>query len=324
MGEVQRVLKYSHPIGRTGRFSVSTARGRIRVHGVDGEVARVEIRYPIAEASAAADPRDDGVVDVTPTDGELRLEQAEDQGGLRRWLGRTSVRSIDFEAWVPRAASVTLWTVSGELDVEGLRGDLALRTVSGDATASDISGRLKLESVSGTVRVQGGRLSLKGSTASGDLFVGADPFEQVELSAVSGDIELNGSLLADCSHRVESVSGDLVVATDSGLTAALRSLSGRITSDVPVTQRSESGGRVAILGDGKAALQFRTVSGGLRLRRSAQALPQPIPLPEPTPVTPSPGPTQPGDQALATLQALERGEIDVEEAERRLAGAAHG
>jgi hypothetical protein len=129
---------------------------------------------------------------------------------------------------------------------------------------------------------------------------------------------------------------------------------------MPVREEVRRGERVVTVGDGRATLQVRTVSGRLRLKDPGQAaepapppaavpfldavplpagvpplapVPPPVPLlpPEPPdppapPALPAPPATGPApvEDPLATLLALERGEIDVDEASRRLGGTSHG
>jgi DUF4097 and DUF4098 domain-containing protein YvlB len=215
---------------------------------------------------------------------------------------------VDFDVALPRRASIWLVTVNGAIEVSDLAGATHLRTVSGASTLSRMSGRITLEAVSGDVRVAGSTLEVEGSTASGDMIVEADSLGGLRLNAVSGDLLLRGVLLPGRPHRVDSVSGDLLLATPGGVTVAMRSLSGSVRSTVPVRDQQRNGERLVTVGDGAAELVFRTVSGNLRLE-----------APEPGPVTEA---RDADADTLATLRALERGEIDVDEAARRLEGVA--
>ena len=101
--------------------------------------------------------------------------------------------------------------------------------------------------------------------------------------------------------------------------------------------------RQLVFGDGSAQLSFRTLSGDAeldsstattraRFRSASHAAMPPFPAMPPMPPMPPtpplpPMPTAPAEQidpaedSLEILQALERGEIDVDEATRRLEGA---
>jgi hypothetical protein len=82
---------------------------------------------------------------------------------------------------------------------------------------------------------------------------------------MSGDMRIEGALAAGHEHTIETVSGDTRIITSSGLTIEARTVSGDIRSDVPHRTGGESGRRSIILGDGRARLGFRSLSGDLQL-----------------------------------------------------------
>jgi hypothetical protein len=120
-------------------------------------------------------------------------------------------------------------------------------------------------------------------------------------------------------------------------------VSGDLRSDLPHRSDGRAGRRSLIVGDGAVAVEFRSVSGDLRVRavaddkagRTGKARPTDIaPTDPPTPPTATTRPTtatepdaRPTDEPedateaarLAVLRALEAGEIDVAEAGARLA-----
>jgi hypothetical protein len=136
---------------------------------------------------------------------------------------------------------------------------------------------------------------------------------------VSGDAELEGDLAA-AHHRVETVSGDLSLGLVGGLTLEVRGLS--TDGSGAVAHRSEGSRerRRYVIGDGAATLQFSSMSGDVVVHTARRvAAPPPATPPPPMPPAPPTPPLAPGEQ-MAVLRALERGDIDVDEASRRLAG----
>ncbi len=84
-----------------------------------------------------------------------------------------------------------------------------------------------------------------------------------------------------------------------------------------------------MIGDGGPDLLFSSMSGDIQVRTPHRGAPMaPTPPTPPTPPMPVTPPTPPipasldPQQQLDVLRALERGEIDVDEATRRLAGNA--
>jgi hypothetical protein len=158
------------------------------------------------------------------------------------------------------------------------------------------------------------------STTSGDFQVAARSIRALQLRTVSGDADLRAGFETGVEHAIETVSGDVSIEARSGLTVDVKrglDLSGH-------------GAKQRVVGDGAARLRFRSLSGDLsvigphgeKARRAPEATAFSTP-PAPPAAPQAPRPTQP--DSLEILQALERGEIDVEEAARRLEGAgSHG
>ena len=330
-GERQAVI--THPIGAHGTLVLRTVRGSVRVRAADQLEARVEARYVATGEAVAADPESDGVLRITRNPDELRIEADDTGAGLLNSLGKMfggGRPRIDFDVTLPPTATLRLSGVSANLDIRGMRGDQEIRTVSGDVSLIDIAGQLTLQSVSGDTSIQGAHVDLRATTTSGDLDARIAHFSGTRVRTVSGDIRLTGTFDAGPDHSVESISGDLQVLPENGVTANLTSVSGSIQTDLPNQRESGRGRRTVVIGDGAASLNFRTMSGDLSIGRSlagSTAGKNSAPPAEPVTSSGSSGAHEPDavpvpaphDQ-LDVLRALERGEIDVETAARLLEG----
>jgi hypothetical protein len=128
---------------------------------------------------------------------------------------------------------------------------------------------------------------------------------------VSGDVSVDGELGDSAPHAVDTVSGDFRLATASGMTVAVRGMSSDIHS--AIAHRLEGGAdrRRLIVGDGAASVAFNSMSGDLAVTRSRQQ-------PHPPAAVSEPAATSGSVDRIAVLGALERGEIDVDEAMRQL------
>ena len=115
-------------------------------------------------------------------------------------------------------------------------------------------------------------------------------------------------------HRLETVSGDVSFGLVGGATFDVRGLSTDISADVDHRVEGRADRRRLIIGDGVPNVVFSSMSGDIRIRRPRR-------LASSTPD--AAGSSRPDDaspRSLAILRALERGEIDVDEATRRLEG----
>jgi hypothetical protein len=319
-----------HRIGRDGVVALNVRDGEVWIRGIDGDVARLWTR------------------DGRPLEG-LAIDTGERSLSVRvsgigdRLLGRER-RSRDLELEVPRDASVVVETASADVEIDGLHGDQRYRTASGDLSANGVRGEIAIEAVSGDVDlVADGPSRLRIRTVSGDLAVRAGLIEALRAVTTSGDLQLAGDLAGDGPFTIETVSGDAVLATAGGLRIAVSTITGDIRSDIP-SRVEDPGGiadrpRALVVGDGRTAVSFRSTSGDLRvvqanvLQRPSRAADTEPPT-EPSPLessTPEPSTEPPateasdakaseaGGETLDVLRALERGDIDITEAERRLA-----
>jgi hypothetical protein len=98
------------------------------------------------------------------------------------------------------------------------------------------------------------------------------------------------------------------------MTVSVRGLSSDVHASVPHRVEGSTDRRRLIVGDGAATVNFNSMSGDLSVVSSRQAATE---APKPAmPAGPAAAPT--ADERLAILDALEKGEIDVDEALRRL------
>lgn len=312
----RRVETIEHHIGPTGLVTVDIIDGSVRVIGADGEEARLIARSPDGDDAI-------GIAKIHRQAGELRVDvRGMSPGGGVRDV-RRDLPSIDLDVTVPRSARLHVNSVSADLHVSGVHGDQRHRTVSGDLDALGVEGSFSVQAVSGDVRVEGGSYTIETVTTSGDVDIRATRLLATQLRSVSGDVELAGEFAAQASHRVETVSGDLRIALVGGLTVSARGLSTSIHSQLPHRSESRAGRRTVVIGDGRADLDFRSMSGDVSVI-DGTAEPElwgdrPVGSSPLSPVVALP----PRDE-LSILRALERGDIDIDEATRLLEENDHG
>jgi hypothetical protein len=288
-----------HTIGARGNFALRNVSGRVRLAGIDGDEVIV-----VCRRDSGRQPQ----LNVERSEGGLLVEP-ERIGQSIFSIGGPSIGSLEFEVQLPRGAHLDIKTVSADIDAQDLTGDQAYKTVSGDIRLRGASGRVHAVTVSGDARLHdGGELEFDGASTSGDVTVEATLVRRLGVRTISGDVRVVGRLEAGPRHAVETVSGDMQLETDGGVTV-------ESTRALDLGRRNR---QPTIVGDGAARLMFRSLSGNQRVRsRGGQAA---------APTTPERSATSStsDDTRLEILRALERGEIDVDEASRRLAGAHHG
>ncbi|HXY81383.1 MAG TPA: DUF4097 family beta strand repeat-containing protein [Gaiellaceae bacterium] len=151
-----------------------------------------------------------------------------------------------------RFASLETKTASGDLALSGeIAGDVVVKTVSGDVRLDSVGGELRVQSVSGDMRVRSVGGSLVAKSVSGDLHIESIRAGHVELTSISGDIEIG-------------------IAAGSNVEVDANSVSGDLSSDVPLASVPAEGG------DGPTVVvRGKTVSGDFRVLRAATSAASP-------------------------------------------------
>lgn len=239
------------------------------------------------------------------------------------------------------ACKVDASSASSDCHFRAIDGSLTVQTASGDVMIEGIEGALTFRSASGDARISGAALTaLNVNTASGDItvrgrFEGSEP---CWIHTVSGDVQLELSAPLPSEIGFKSVSGDAFVPAPFEHT-------GRKTWHI----NGGSGAELAVKTvSGDLHVRADDTPSG---RASESHVPEPAAPPSPpAPAAPPSAPAPPADPASAAiplgvpgangtaptadepaglneaeeterlnlLQALERGEIDVEDAMRRL------
>jgi len=164
---------------------------------------------------------------------------------------------VRFEVKMPSGISyrnVSFSSVSGNVEVNQVKGDLRASSVSGNVKVNRVTGSVKANSVSGNVDV--GEVNGRASAQS-----------------VSGDVEVEiKSLEGTESMEFTSVSGNVSVKLPGNLDADVKmsTMSGDLKTDFPLQIEEVRNGRSASgrVGSGSRSLKLSAVSGSVNLLRN--------------------------------------------------------
>jgi hypothetical protein len=145
--------------------------------------------------------------------------------------------SVQFTVRVPAGVRFAGRTVNGNVEAEGLDGDVQAATVNGGVRLST-AGQAEAETVNGSITASVGQAS------------GADP---LTFKTVNGSIAVELPAAANADLRAATVNGD--IQSDFPLHGPTR-----------VTRRSLSG----TIGSGGRRLELETVNGSIRIRQAAR------------------------------------------------------
>ncbi len=121
---------------------------------------------------------------------------------------------------------------------------------------------LDLDCVSSNFEVDVDALKYDVDTVSGNVNLSSSGARAIDVDSVSGNVNLH---LLSCPAEidVDTVSGsvNLWIPADSGFTAEISSVSGKLNTAIPVT----TSGKKYIAGDGRAKFSLESVSGDLNI-----------------------------------------------------------
>jgi DUF4097 and DUF4098 domain-containing protein YvlB len=288
----------------TRRFNVG-ANGQLDLETLSGDVTirRGSARELIVEIVREAR----GTTDATVKAGlaEVRAE-SEGRGGRvtvkavypnRRGRSDYSV-TVSYIVSAPAGTSISTRSISGDVTVEGIDGELSVNSTSGDVKVMSATRLAKVSTVSGDITLTNVSAEglLEASTMSGEILATNIKARRVDLGAISGgvtargidatdvklhsmadDISFEGPLTSRGRYEFTSHAGDVRVTIDGrvGFTLDASTFSGSVRSDLAL-QNSRSGGRSftdrregrenntslsGTFGDGSAAISARSFNG---------------------------------------------------------------
>lgn len=243
------------------------------------EPIELDVQIPIGDIDVETVDGDESFVSVTGSEKILEQMRVELEGrklivalkGKHPFGITISIGDFNFgrgglhvKVQVPHSSTATITTATADTKLRGRYASLTTKSASGDLVLTgEVEGDANVKTVSGDVRIGHIAGELRATTVSGD--VSADAIDgSIELKSVSGDVRFDS--VREGIVTVQSVSGDIEVGVAPGtnLDVDAGSVSGDLTSEVPLG--SEPGGAG---GGPTLVVRGKTVSGDFRVFRAA-------------------------------------------------------
>jgi hypothetical protein len=286
-------------IGASGEIDLSNIAGHITISRGGGNAATIEVVKTARAASETAALEMLKLVTVEVLERGSRVEVRTRYPERSRTERRNINVGTTYTVTAPAGTRITARSISGNIRVTDIQGELVLDTTSGNVevtnagrvtTAKSVSGNVSLSrvrsetaleasSISGNVTlrdVEARRLSL--NSISGNVIIEGVSAERAEANTMSGTIVYDGQLSPRGRYDLKSHSGDVRLRIDekTGFELDASTFSGTIRSDLPLTTRAGDtvtgpAGRArsfrGTFGDGSAVINATTFSGNVFLGR---------------------------------------------------------
>ncbi len=217
-------LHKSYTVGAGGYVRINNISGDIRITGYNGSAITVD-------ATVEGPDRQLVTIEDLSTAGGVEL------GVKYPERGNTNAR-VEFQVLVPALVEYDfdrINSVSGNIDVTGVRGKLRLNSVSGRITAKDLTGIVSANAVSGNVDVEitrlEGRGDMKFAAVSGNVNVVAPNTlaANIEMSTLSGALETTFPIPVEEKTYGPGRSARGVVGGRADFSLRLTTISGKVS-----------------------------------------------------------------------------------------------
>lgn len=167
------------------------------------------------------------------------------------------------------AGAVQVTTGSGDIQLTSIQGQVQATAGSGDIHLANTHGDVRLQAGSGAIQLANTSGNTVASTGSGAIKV-AGAQSDLRLRTASGQIQVAGDPQASTYWDLHASSGDvsLHVSPNASLRFYAKTNSGEINAAIPVVLEGTAGKHAlrARIGDGKARVEVETTSGNVALR----------------------------------------------------------
>lgn len=170
---------------------------------------------------------------------------------------------------------IKLETVNGDISAEDLKGKISIHTVNGEVKDRNSEGTLAIETVNGEINSKTKATELALNNVNGDMRIVTGKVEDIEVSTVNGDLDIELELVSKGRFVYSSVGGDADILFSGKVSAdfdieahAGGDIDNYITDDKVKEAKYGPSSRLRFkAGDGAADVEIDTVSGDIKLKK---------------------------------------------------------
>jgi DUF4097 and DUF4098 domain-containing protein YvlB len=236
--EVREEIHQTYAIAADGRISLNNINGSVHLSVWD----RSEIKLDAIKTASSQERLDEMTVriDSSPTDLIIKTVYAQKDNTRTREEGRRydNPASVEYTLTVPRTVNINkVELINGDLDIDGIAGEVRASSINGRVGAKGLTGRVKLSTINGTLEATFDRV---------------DPANAISLNSVNGSLSLTIPSDAEAELNASTVHGG--ISNEIGL---------------PVKKGKHVGQSLAgLLGRGGSRIDLSNVNGSIHVQRA--------------------------------------------------------
>ena len=217
-----------------------TADGRVELDNINGDVHisswdRNEVKVDAVKYADTKERLDEAKIEIDARNDSISLRtKYPNHDHNWTWGSHNNPAGVEYTLTVPRKARLDeIKLINGELDINGVSGEVNASCINGRLEAHNLAGRARLSNINGRLdarfdQLSGQRVELNSVNGSVDLTIPSDSNAEVEATTVSGGInndfglhvnhhrfvghDLRGELGSGGTHiRISNVNGRIEV-----------------------------------------------------------------------------------------------------------------
>jgi DUF4097 and DUF4098 domain-containing protein YvlB len=232
----------TYPLSSDGRVSLENINGAVRVTAWD----RNEIKVDAVKIAYRRERLDEAKIEVRADTNSIHIETLYPNRSQSFTDGEgrdNNPATVEYTLMVPRNARIdSIELINGNLDIDGIRGDVKASSINGRVSAHELMGEVKLSTINGRLEAMFGRL---------------DESKSISIGSVNGPILLTIPSDSNVELKADTVHGG--ISNDFGL---------------PVRRGDYVGHDLAgQLGQGGARIKLGNVNGSITIHHAPDGRP---------------------------------------------------
>jgi DUF4097 and DUF4098 domain-containing protein YvlB len=192
-------------------------------------------------------------------------------------LASAEKAKVDYQIFVPEESNLDIKSNMGTVDVDSVKGDIAIEVAEANVKVQGVSGYLQARSLGSKLAITNSSGIIQATTVSGDIFFDRLQSNSVNASSTLGNISYDGDFISRGKYTFSSNEGTIMIrCTDqASVEWDAKTVKGVIESDLPIMSKKHSPvarnyERQSLLGTlnrGDATVQVSTFSGKIKITR---------------------------------------------------------